>query len=146
MFNHHLLKTYWSFPPSLSSYIWMLTPQCEKQTQSFPREHVAHVGANHTHAHTHIQTHKYTHKPACTPTHSALVCISFGQIRVVNKCQQCMCLRVCVQTACGATILYNTCESVAFSSNTPGVFAFPERMKTLTYVHMHRPQHTVQVL
>lgn len=35
-----------AFLPSLSTYIWMLTPQCEKQTESFARTH--------THTHTEL--------------------------------------------------------------------------------------------
>ncbi len=29
------------FSPAISSYVWMLTPQSEKQTEFFPREQIA---------------------------------------------------------------------------------------------------------
>lgn len=57
------------FPLSISSYVWMLTPQSEKQTQFFPQEQVAHVGANHTH------TEKHTHTQTCTRTHIQTVLV-----------------------------------------------------------------------
>lgn len=73
------------------------------------------MGANYTHTHTHTW-------------YSCIYLVKLALCASVNK--------VCVLTTNGAPvshILYNMCESVAVSSGTPGVFAFPLWMK----IHMY---------
>ncbi len=62
-------------------------------------------------------------------------------VSFVCKSQHCMCAGPNGVTVSQA--LYNMCESVDVSSGTPGVFAFPLRMKTHTRVHAHTHARTV---
>ena len=106
----------------------MLTPQREKQTQSFPWEHVANL------THTKICPHTYTNS-----TLSVFHWSNSGCELMSTECAAlCVCVCVCV---CGCVChIWSYCIpciiqyvwncSFQLLSATPGVFAFPKRMKT----------------
>lgn len=83
-------------PPSVGSYVWMLTPHCKKQTLSFPWERVTHVGAN-------LTEHSQTCEPTCT--NSTLCAFLWSHTRCINRVRSLFCARLCADRICG--LLYS---------------------------------------